>query len=278
MDKTSEMILFHGHSDCDVPTWLLTEPEKQLLERNGYTSPDFSFRYRYVSVYDFPGIFYRETLTPFHEEMVPRYVQALFKYPRSGQQGKWYYDSARRKEETEAINIFRDDLREFPVDELYQAMFQLQNIKVEYDSGHEGSAMAAKAGNFSTNGRVLFGRKSRPYLREQDYVHCVLLHELCHHVEFKKDQSVKNLKAVIRGHPRWTIERVGNQKTRQIVWSDGKKMVAHEVAELVAALSFVRHPEAEENVRPYQQSLLEQMSGQLPLFPEPERTWYDSRP
>ncbi|MEK6950525.1 MAG: hypothetical protein AABX13_02270 [Nanoarchaeota archaeon] len=263
---TLDLILFHNHGNCDVPASILTREESSLLDKKGHF-PE-KMRFRWIDLYDFPGIFYDQKEVSYFGYAVPRYVQTLFRHPIGWHIGTWFHDN---KKERDSIQQLQQDLEEFPFDFFYDSLFQLRNVSVIYNPRLKTRAQALPERENQPR-KIEFGLGSARYLTELDYIACTLLHELYHQIEFGHRKMITGL---FQDHSRWKIERVAHDN-RHLNWSDGNNEISEELAEILAALTLVRHPEIKEKIKPYHQPLLDQMRGQLSLFPE-KRTWY-SRP
>ena len=276
---------------CNIPFELLKGGERLLIERKGKKgdySERLNFGYYNVRIEDFPSIFYSEREVKIGDVYVPIYVQALL---RGLPIDNVYFDGecsdGRRSIEEEvsdfvrSVKVLQRDLEEFPLELFYEHLFRLRGIDILEDNKTQYCAYA----DFDTNS-VNF---STTFLRQNyfdfDHVAVALLHELYHFVERQLGED--RVKRLFDGHERWELTSGSdyeamfkNQKKylpiSNIIWEDGVRVTKLDhLAEILAALTYIRHPEVLEEIRPHDNSLKAQENPQLPLFhKERQKIWY----
>ncbi|MBI2146742.1 hypothetical protein HYU22_05375 [Candidatus Woesearchaeota archaeon] len=271
-----DRITFHcGYAD--VPNHFLHQDMRALLMSRGEMFKRGIFGKRggifwRIDVTDYPSIFYQTRKVKFHDVTVPLYVQSFLKRPLNQAQGAWYSDHAYRQKEKDLAQRLQEDLEHFPLEVFYERLPKLKNITVDYNPTLESRAIAVRPR------KVEFGSLSKKVLSDVGYVACTLLHELYHHVEWAMGQ--KNIQQIFQGMERWKTTFWG--KTNRVAWpvtnNNEFGEVNTELAEILAALTMIRHPKILPELRPYHAYLVDQRNGQLHLFPEERPRWHDSHP
>ncbi len=265
-------IWFDTRTDrCNIPVELLTEGEKALLERKGLKAKDDRFGpcYRDVIIRHFPSIFYNQRTTKINDVDIPRYVHAFLREPSLSRCTFYGYYLDNGREATEELvklaELFQKDFEEFPLELFYEHLFKLRGIEIAYDDGNDEDYAVAK---FDTR-KVILGNKSRAHLFDFGYVAVTLLHELYHFVEVDMDDSVAEL-----WEPRWHFVR---GKVFNGSWEPEKfkNIPSEHLAEVLAALTYIRRPEIIEELRPYYNALNETVNPQLFLFARSKSVWFE---
>lgn len=263
-------IWFDTHTTiCNVPLELLTEEEQALVERKGLKAGDdrFGLCYRNVNIKDFPSIFYKQRTTKINGVDIPFYAQAFLSEPSLDRRTFYGRHLDNGREATEKLvklaGVFQKDFEEFPLELFYEHLFELRDIGVRYDENAKNDAEA----DFNAR-NVVFGNKTRAHLFDFAYVAVTLLHELYHFVEVEMDDSVAKL-----WDPRWNFVR---GKVYRVSWVyEGFKTRHEHLAEVLAALTYMKHPEMVEELRPYYNTLNETVNPQRFLFPRPKGVWLE---
>ena len=250
----------------NVPLELLTEEEQALIETRGHGAVDngFGLYYPSIPVVYFPSIFYNQRTTRINGTDIPFYCQAFLDKPSfSGRfLGRFIDEGEKMEELVELAGLFQKDFEEFPLELFYGSLFKLRGIEITYDENCGDGAVA----EFDTN-KVKFGRNSRNHLFDFDYVVITLLHELYHFVVDMDDSVIKLL------NPRWHFTR---GKAYDVSWKYGEFETRRtHLAEVLAALTYIKHPETVEELRPYYNALYKKVNSQLLLFPQPKSVWFE---
>ncbi len=254
----------------NVPLELLTKEEQALIETRGHEAVDngFGLHYPSIPVEHFPSVFYNRKTTRINGADIPFYAQAFLDKPSFSRRflGMFIDEGKEMEELVELASLFQKDFEEFPLELLfYENLFKLRGVDVVYDETVETQAVA----EYDTR-KVKFGKGSKPHLSDFAYVVVTLLHELYHFVEVGTVDSAVELWTPAR----WHLVKRG--KRHDVFWKyeEFETETSHQLAEVLAALTYIRRPEILEEIRPYYNALNETINPQL-LFPLSKRVWFE---
>ncbi|MDP4012556.1 MAG: hypothetical protein Q8R00_03040 [Candidatus Nanoarchaeia archaeon] len=245
-----------------IPTKILNSKEVDFLRKKDIKKNDKLDRY-YGDVYDLPTIFYNSTATNFFDIKVPRYVQALSSEPFSSVFEHYNKDYNKEVLKSE-IKLFQQDLEELDINPFYNHLFNLSNINISFDKeSNVGS-------HFDFNSRsIIYGEAFKKNLSDLDWFTISFMHELYHLIEVELENKVKES----FDNGRWKLRSLGVKDTKNKInnlsWAYNQNNYGSlHLAELLAALTFIRKPEVKEKILPYHHSLCERLdSNYMPLFP-----------
>ena len=280
-----------------VPETLLTESQQELVRGKG-GEPDNEYGHQGcydLSRGDFPSIFYKDRSIMMHGHSVPIIVASLLCIPKGSRCSleemvhTEYFKKGRTidcpyQADVHAAQMLVKDMKSFPLEPFYERLFQ-QSIPVTIDG--RLSEQTGAVVEFNPHRMMFSAEAMKKHAGDIDWFTKVYLHEWYHVIELDLGTFVES---TFKDHPRWRIERKQDSVFKALCYHrlpvDRKEYTAlntfnvawecerrefndgwpFEFAELLAALTYLKHPELVEKVRPLHAQLLRRKGYQRHLF------------
>lgn len=251
--------------------------------------------YRSIPAEEFPSIFCSWREVPFYDTSIPIYVQMLLHCPIEPSREGWALNKEIKKT-ISSIKLLQQDLESFPLEPFYELI--RDKLPTFNNWGYDKQVDCGAYADFEQS-RIMFGSKSKKNLFDFDWFALTFFHEAYHFMEFDLGDKIAELlpensmldnsrsytpcggllrPMALSEDVRWGLkwEKIENGgRVLNIYWTDGNIETHMEhLAEILAALTFIKHPEAKERVRQQHQSICE-MAGLKGEFPKEQLHLFD---